>query len=169
MLRNRFMVFIFLLLLITAYSVEGLCSAESTEQEANSAISKAEGSLNSAYISVIEVEKAGGDVAGLVNGLNGALEYVSASKNFLAANEFDAAKADAERAEVISDSVAREAAVLRSLATSRGEIQFRDNLILSSLLAIAIALIGFRGWFVFKGHYLRRMAGMKPEVVRDEP
>jgi len=147
----------------------GLALCGSDVGGARSAMESAEETLASAYLSVLEAERAGGDISELVARLNGALEYLSGAERAFESGEYDEAVLSAGKAVEASDAIGSDAVALNQLAEYQGEIQFRSQLVISFELVYFTVLLGFLGWSLFKDYYLRRMRGLKPEVAADEP
>jgi hypothetical protein len=156
-------------MIIAAFSLQSLCPVWAGEMEAVSEISRAKDSLKSAYLSVLDAERAGGDISELVARLNTALEYFSEAERAFGSGEYDSAVLLAEKVAEASNGILEEAVRLRGAAELQGEISFRNQLILSSGVVCSTVLFGFLGWRRFKDYYVRRMMGMRPEVSVDEP
>ncbi len=139
------------------------------ESEAGSRISQAEGSLEVAYLSVLEAKRAGGDVSELVALLNTALEYNSEAERALESGEYNAAVQLAGKAVDASNVVLDADVSLVFVAKRVKEEIFRNQLFLSFRDVSFIVLFGFLGWRLFKGYYVQRVMGYRPEVVADEP
>ena len=138
------------------------------EAEAVSRISQAEDSIKAAYLSVLEAERAGGDVSELVVRLNDVLGYFSGAERALEAGEYDPAVFLAEKVIEGSNVVLSDGTRLRSSAELHGEIVFRNQVVLSFLVVCFTVMFGFLGWGFFKGYYVRRLMGLRPEVSVDE-
>jgi len=147
----------------------GFALCESDVEGARSALESAEEAVASAYVLVLEAEGAGGEISELVARLNDALEYLSGAERAFESGEYDGAVLSAGRAVEASDAVGRDAVALKRLAEVRGEIQFRNLMVISFGLAVITVLLGILGWSLFKGYYLRRVRGLRPEVSADEP
>ena len=156
--------FIFTLVFFTP-SVSQVLGAE---LEAVSSISQAEDSLGAAFLSVLEAERAGGDVSELVARLNVILGYRSKAERALEEGEYETAVFLAEKVIEGSNVLVDDGMRLRSSAELHGKTVFRNQVILSFVVILFTILIGFRGWGLFKGYYVRRMMGLRPEVVADE-
>ena len=147
----------------------GFALCESDVEGARSALESAEEAVASAYRSVLEAEGAGGEISELVARLNSALEYLSGAERAFESGEYDGAVLSAGKAVEASDAIGSDAVALKRLAEVRGEIMFRNQLVLSILLVSLTVSLGFLGWSLFKGYYLRRVRGLRPEVSADEP
>lgn len=154
--------------LILISSSYGFALGESDVEGARSAMESAEEALVSAYLSVLEAERAGGDISDLVSSLYDALEYLSGAERAFESGEYDEAILSARKAVEASDAVGSDAVGLRLLAEYQSEIQFRNQLVTSFMLITFTVLLGFLGWSLFKDYYLRRMMGLRLEVVVDE-
>jgi len=155
-------------MITTALSLHSVCPVWAGEIEAVSEISRAENSLNSAYLSVLEAERAGGDISELVTSLNNALELYSESKNAFESGEYERAVLTAEKVVEASNIIQDDAVGLRGAAELHGKVSFRNQLFISLGAVCSIVVFGFLGWRRFKEYYLKRMMGMRPEVVVNE-
>jgi hypothetical protein len=172
MIRNREFVRVFSLLLIILILIsptDDFALCESDIESARSMLESAEGALASAYLSIVEAERSGGDISPLVMAFNGALNDLSAGRRALDAGDYELASDLASEAVDLSDMVTEEAVLLRHIAEYEGEIEFRNRLILAFMSVYLIVLLGFLGWRLFRVNYLLRMGLMKPEVAVDEP
>ena len=172
MIPNRGFVRIFLLVsmvltLISPSYYFALCELD--VGAAKSTIERAEEALASAYLSVLQAERAGEDPSELVTRLNNALEYLDGAERAFESGEYDRTVLSAGKAVEVSYAVEDDAVALKRLAEYRGEILFRNRLVLSLLLIFQTVLLGFLGWVLFKGYYIQRMMGLRPEVPADEP
>jgi len=147
----------------------GVPQALGSAVEAVSRISQAEDSIEAAYLSVLEAERAGGDVSDLVARLNVVLGYHSRAERALQAKEYDIAVFLAEKIIEASNVVLDDGVRLQSSAELHGKTMFRNQVILSFVVILFTIMIGFRGWSLFKGYYVRRLMGLRPEVSVDEP
>ena len=158
-----------LLLIITAvFSLQSLCPVWAGEMEAVSEISLAEDFLKTAYLYVLDAERAGGDISELVARLNTALEYFFEAERAFGSGKYDSAVLLAGWVVEISDVILDDAVGLRGVAELQGEVAFRNQLLISFGVVCFTIVFGFVGWRRFKDYYVRRMMGMRPEVVVDE-
>ena len=146
----------------------GFALCESDVEGARSAVESAEEAVASAYVLVLEAEGTGGEISELVARLNDALEYLSGAERAFESGEYDGAVLSAGKAVEASDAVGSDAVGLKRVAEVYGEFQFRNRMVISFGLAVITVLLGFLGWSLFKGYYLRRVIGLRPEVASDE-
>lgn len=144
----------------------GLC--ESDVENARSAMESAEDALGSAYRSLLKAERSGGDVSDLVMVLNTALLYYSEARKAFVSGEYERAIRLAGNVVEASNAVLEADFSVMVVAVHLGWVEFRNQLFLSSSVVCFIILFGFLGWRLFKGFYVRRMMGLRPEVVTDE-
>jgi hypothetical protein len=156
------------LIAVYALSFVHFCSAEVNEQDASLAVSRADEAIKAAYGAVVEAEKAGGDVSSLVSELNRALDGFSEGKMAFDSGTYDVALPLVEGAIEISDGVLNSAVWLKRLAEYIREVTFRNRLVITAVVVCFIVAFGFAGWSLFKDYYLRRVMGLRPEVVVDE-
>ena len=142
--------------------------ARGDQKEAEMRCSQAEDSMEAAYLSILEAERAGVDVSKLVVLLNTALEYYSEAERALDSGEYDAAVQLAGEAVEASNVVLDADISLMFVAERVEEEVFRNQLFLSFGAVCFTVLFGFLGWRQFKGYYVQRVMGLRPEVVADE-
>jgi len=139
------------------------------ESEAVLRVSQAEDSLGAAYLSVLEAERAGGDVSELVVVLNTALEYYSEAERLIEAGEYGAAVFLVRKA-VEASNVVLDVDFSLLVVVEHVEVAPHWNQIILSFGAVFfIILLSFLGWRRFKIYYIRRVLGSGLEVVVDEP
>lgn len=160
---------LFSIILILVSPICGSALCESDAEDARSAVESAEEALGSAYLSVLEAERAGGDVSGLVASLNDALEERSRAERAFESGEYDAAVLLAGGVAEGSGAVLDDAVRLRGYAELSGKIALRNQMVISFEIIYFTIIFGFLGWSLFRDRYLRRMMGLRPEVVADEP
>ena len=163
---KRFSVLFFVFALV--FFIPCVSRVVGAESEAITRVSQAEDSLEVAYLSVVEAERAGVDVSELVVLLNAALEYYSEAERALESGEYDAAVQLAGEAMEASNVVLGADISLMFVAERVEEEAFRNQLLLSFGAVCFIVLFGFLGWRLFKGYYVRRVMGLRSEVVADE-
>jgi len=161
--------FVFLLVLFVFVSAVSVFEASAlSENGAASAIEKAEGLMFSAHEAVLEAERAGANVSGLLARLNVAGEGLAQAHVSYRLGDFDGAARSAELCSQIGEEVMVEAYELRGLALEEAVQCFRWTMI-RSILGVAIAVgASYLGWRIFKRRYFRRVLGMKPEVISSE-
>ena len=141
---------------------------EIIESDAVLILSETEDSLVNAYISLLEIERAGGDITELVKILNTATGYYSEALRLFESGEIVLAVELADKA-IDSSNVILETDVrmMFIIEIFRG-IGFRNQLYIAIGIRGIIILLSFLGWKVFKKFYLRKINGFKPEVSVDE-
>lgn len=140
----------------------------SGEDVAASAVSRAEQALASAYEAVLEAERAGANVSGLLARLSEAGELLAQAHISYRLGDFDGAARFADLCGQIGEEVRVEAYNLRSSAMEEAVQHFRWTMI-GSILSVAIIIgASFMGWRIFKLRYCRRVLGMRPEVAKGE-
>ena len=168
---NRNFIRIFSLIsivLIVILPIYGFAFCESEFELAMSKMESAEDALGSAYRFLLKAEKAGGDVSDLVMVLNTALLYYSGARKAFVSGEYEKAIQLAGNVVEASNAVVEADFSVMVVALHLGEAEFRKQLLISSGVVFSIIFLGFLGWNMFKGYYLRRMMGLRPEVVTDE-
>lgn len=156
------------ILLAIVFPIFVLEAAASSMDEANSAIRHAEETAVSAYEAVLEAERAGGNVSGLLVRLDDAGELLAKARVEYGLEKFEETILSANNCSRIAESIEMEAEKLQAEANeSRVIISWLTGT--GSLVGVAVVLFGsYWGWRVFKRRYIRRVLKMKPEVVKDE-
>ena len=143
----------------------GLAVCESSSEVAVLAIGGAEVEVSSAYRAVLEAEEAGANVQDLAVRLNNACDLLVWARVLYGVGDFDEAYRLANLCINVGEAVEIEAYNLRDLAFAQREWNFRLTIVLSFVSIGLIVCFSFFGWRVFKGRYVRKVLGMKPEVV----
>lgn len=139
--------------------------ASSTEDIAVSAINRAEEVIALAYQSVLEAEKAGANVSGLLTQLNVAGQLLAEARTSYRLEDFDRAVRSANLCYENGEKVRFDAQRLKDLATKDGRQLFWWTTVGSIVGVGAVIFGGFLGWQLFKRRYFQRMG---TEVVSDE-
>jgi hypothetical protein len=158
-----------LIVLIIVVPTQEFALCESGVERARSARELAEDSLKSAYLSVLEAERGGGDVSELVSGLKVAVGHYSEAKRAFESGDYDDAVILAEKTIEAANNISNDAARLRGAKKFQGEIAFGYWLFQSFGAMCIIVVSGYFGWSRFRGYYVRRLLGLRPEVSVDEP
>jgi hypothetical protein len=137
------------------------------ETEAISVISLAEDSLEAAFLSVLEIERSGGEISELVLLLNTALDYQSDAERFLEVGEYEKADFMARKVVEASNVIIEVDVGMQVVAEHVSEVGFMNQLYISLGVVCSTVLFGFLGWRQFKIYYIRNMTVSRPEVVLD--
>ena len=145
---------------ILMLSVSGL----SRQEEAASAISEADQSLAQAYNAVLEAERVGADVSGLLVKLNDAVGLLSEARKSFELGSFDEAVRFAQLSIEGGRGVVSGAESLEVDANSANVTRFWWFLVGSVLGLPIVVLASFVGYRYFKRLYYRRLLKMRPRV-----
>lgn len=141
--------FLCLFLLLSSTMV---CMAIS-EAEASSKIREAENAINSAYDEVLEAEKAGANIAGLLSILNDAGELFSRANLAYSIGDFDSAFDFAVWSKEKLNGFGAEADALRETAVQQHDWDFMFYVMGSIVGAIGVIFGGFVVWFFLRRRY----------------
>ncbi len=162
--------FSYLLIILLVFAVSAFVSPAlaADRESAAFAIQDADVEMVSAYEAVIEAESAGADVSGFSKLLKDAAQLLAQAHTSFRAGDFESATRFAGLSAEIGNEVEAKAYQLRDL--QRGLPVWHTWLtIVQSLFAVlAVVLLSFLAWSVFKRLYYRRADIMRPEVVSDE-
>ena len=136
--------------------------------DAEEALIEAENILSSAYVAVLEVEKDGGNVSGLLVKLDSGGNFLAEGQTCYRNGDFDGAVyyADLSVRNVIG--LIEEAGQLKALAISGYNERLFQTMAASGVAVVVIVLGSVVGWLIFKRRYFEKVLKMKPEVVKGE-
>ncbi|UCE16198.1 MAG: hypothetical protein JSV12_00850 [Candidatus Bathyarchaeota archaeon] len=124
-----------------------------SEDTATTSIERAENALVSAYQAVLDVERIGADVSGLLAELNEAGEFLAEANMEYRLEDFDEAARFADLGRDIGEEVESKTHELKNLAWSDGVQRMWLTMIGSVLGVILIALGSFWIWRFLKRRY----------------
>ena len=163
---SKFFVFSVFLFLLLSVSIRWVSAVD--EDVVALGLADAEEVLGSAYGAVLEAEEAGANVSGLLGRLSVGGGYLAEAYVWyrLGVSE-NASRFAGLCSEVVGD-VRSEAVGLKSEAHGLWELDFLVRMIWSVGGVIVVVFLGFVVWRVFRRRYLRRVLGLRPEVVSGE-
>jgi hypothetical protein len=153
-------------LLIVAIGV----SLQTTLVKANiesASIETANSSINQAFTNVLAAEKAGGNITQLLTRLNSAGELLAEAENAYQSGNTANVTAKAENARQIADQVNADAIKLRDVSLVESQNNFWLTLAFSVVGAVVFGIILLLVWRRFKRAHLKKLLGLKPEVVEN--
>jgi hypothetical protein len=131
-------------------------------------VAEAEEALVLAYDAVLEAEEAGANVSGLLGRLNVGGEYLAEAYVWVRLGDSEKASRFAGLCVEVVGDMRGEAVGLREEAHGWWVLDVIVRLIWSVFGLIVIVVVAFVVWRVFRRRYLKRVLGLKPEVVSDE-
>lgn len=134
----------FLLLLALSCLLLPMVSSEARAVGPREAILRAQSSVGEAYASVVEAEKAGGDVSRLVADLNGALGVLDLARRSYDVGDHDSAIRYAAEAEAKAAAIIDEARVVRDEASRRAS---NLNVLIAVSLVLCLVVLGVLSHF----------------------
>lgn len=158
---------ILLLVLVQISATLSQATAFDGNTEAVLAINTAEEVTGSAYQTVKEAEMAGADISGFSQLLRDAAQLLAQARTSFRVGDFDSAVRFASLTSEIGIEVETKASRLRELKRGLPVMQVWLTIVESILGVLAVILLSFWSWRVFKRLYYRRIRTAKPEVVSD--
>jgi len=149
----RFAFVLVLLFAAASQSFVPVTVAESSEDEATSALATAEGAVVSAYQAVSGAEEAGANVSGLLVRLNEAGEFLARARMAYRVDDFESAFDSAVQCQEKLNGFVVEANVLRETAIQERYMDFLVNVVGSVVGAVAVVCGGLVSWFFLKRKY----------------
>ena len=152
---------------VSSVSALGI-KAASVEESTLSAVEGVEETVADAYGAVLEAERAGADVSGLLNRLNEAGGYLALARMCLRTGNLEGAVGNASLSVQALDGLADDADVLREEAVKESGERAWMAIGGSAVGVVAVVCGGWLGWRWFKKRYYERTLEMGPEVVEGE-
>ena len=135
--------------------------------EASSSVGEADVAVRQAFNATLDAERAGANVSGLILRLNEAGTILGEAEIALGNGNSSEAAGKAGQCIGIAESVKGDADVLKASALDEAQTVFWTSLTFSVVSIAAFAVVLVLVWRRFKGGYVRKMLGMKPEVASD--
>jgi len=158
---------VLLLVLVQISATLSQAAALDGDSEAVLAISAAEEVTASAYQAVKEAEIAGADISGFSQLLKDAVQLLAQARTSFRVGDFDSAVQFASLTSEIGKEVETKASRLRELKRGLPVMQVWLTMVESFLAVLAVIVLSFWSWRVFKRLYYRRIRATKPEVASD--
>ena len=155
-----------ILVFAASLSVFGALAVDA--ESAASAVEKAEADIALAYRAVLEAERLGADVSGLLAQLNLAGEHLARAEVTFRVGDSEAAMSSADVCSEISEAVRIEADELWLEARREREMEAWLKLSGSILGVFVVGCGGFLAWRRFKRRFHSRILEMRPEVASTE-
>ena len=139
-------------------------SATGNQEVAASTISDAEQSMAQAYEAVLDAERFGADISGLLVRLNDAAALLSEARMAFDVADFEDATRFAESTSEVGYDVVDEAELLE-IEANNAQVHRSWWFMVTSALGVSVVLVAsLLGYEYFKRHYYRRLSKMKSRV-----
>ena len=139
-------------------------SATGNQEVAASTISEAERSMAQAYEAVLDAERFGADVSGLLVRLNDAAALLSEARMVFDVGDFEEATRFAESTSKAVYAVVDDAELLEIEAKNAQVHRSWWLMVISALGVSVVVVASLLGYGFFKRRYYRRLSKMKPRV-----
>jgi len=136
--------------------------------DASASVGEADVAVRQAFNATLDAERAGANVSGLILRLNEAGEILTEAEMALGTGNSSEAASKAVQCIGIAESVKGDAVVLKASALDEAQTVFWMSLTFSVVGIAVFVVVLMLVWRWFKGGYVRKMLGMKPEVAHDE-
>jgi hypothetical protein len=133
-------------------------------EDATAAVASADSTLQVAFVTVSDAERAGANVSGLIARLNEAGSALTSARVALDAGNYSGAASLAALSEGLADAVAADAAVSKDNAVTQAS-HWWVTVSLSLVGSASLLAVLFLLWRRFKRLYKDRVLGGRPEVV----
>ncbi len=142
-----------------------VCFAVSADA-AGSALDQAERDLSSAFVAVADAGDSGADVAGLLERLSVAGDYLSGARVAYRVGDYERAYSDSVACSSTLDGVVSDAMQLQASAENERSEGMLLAVVGSGVGLVLLSVLGLLGWRYLSKWYLRRAMDLKP-VVED--
>lgn len=159
--------FLLLLVLLVFTSSVGSAFCTATSDEASLKLSEAESALRRAFVAVLDAERAGADVSGLMLELNLAGGNLTWAQNAYRSEDFSGVAGAADQCSSLADKIVSGTSLLKGSALAEAQDSEWRMLAFSGIGGLAFALVLFLVWVMFRRSYSRKLLGSKPEVGSD--
>jgi len=129
-------------------------------QAANTAVERA-------FNAVLDAEKAGANVTGLLAQLNTAAGVLAQAENSFRTGDFNTSAVQADNVLPIAQEVTNSAQDAKQTALVSGQNAFWFTIAFTEVGASVFVLVLFLVWRRFKRGYIKKLPGLKPEVVEN--
>jgi hypothetical protein len=164
----KFSSILIMLLVFASLFLVPMAVAETSKDQAASALANADEAVSSAYQAVSKAEESGANVSSLLVRLNVAGEYLANADIQYRLGKFENATRFANLCYSVGEEVKNEAVDSKNQAYSLGVTDLVVKMTVSMLGVVVIVFLSFFVWGAFKRRYQKRVLGMKPEVVSGE-
>ena len=134
--------------------------------EAGAVLDQAERDLSSAFVAVAEAGDSGADVAGLLERLSVAGDYLSGARVAYRVGDYERAYSDSIACSSSLDGVASDAMQLQAAVENERSEGMLFAVVGSGVGLVLLCILGLLGWRYLSKWYLRRAMDLKP-VVED--
>ena len=123
--------------------------------------------IDQAFNAVLDAEKTGANVTGLLAQLNVAGSEIAQAENSYRAENFSGAATLANRVLPIAQAVTASAQNAKQAALVSDRNNFWFTIAFSGIGAVVFVLVLFLIWRRFKRSYMKKLLGFKPEVIEN--
>jgi len=127
----------------------------------------ANNAIDSAFNAVMDAEKAGANVTGLLVKLNVAADDLSQAENSYQSGDFNAAAVQADSVLPIAQEVTTSAQNAQQTSSVSNQNGFWFTIAFSEIGATLFVLVLFLAWRKIKSNYMKKLPGLKPEVAEN--
>jgi hypothetical protein len=160
----RWWVNVFAVLAVVCLMFSVPCGLTVGAEEASVAVADADGALRGAFGAVLDAERAGANVSGLIGRMNEAGVALTGARVALAAGNYSDAVSRAGECRGLADGVVLDAGVLKNDAAAQASLWW-VTVLLGVTGSVVFVVILFLVWRRFKRYYADRLLGSRPEVV----
>ena len=140
--------------------------ADAQTDQTESKLQAANGAVEQAFNAVLDAEKVGANVTGLLAQLNVAAGVLAQAENSFRTGDFNTSATQADSVLPIAQEVTNSAHAKQAALVS-GQNAFWFTIAFTEIGASVFVLVLFLVWRRFKRGYMKKLFGLKPEVVEN--
>jgi CHASE3 domain sensor protein len=141
--------------------------ADAQTDQTESKLQAANGAVEQAFNAVLDAEKVGANVTGLLAQLNVAAGVLAQAENSFRTGDFNTSATQADSVLPIAQEVTNSAQDAKQTALVSGQNAFWFTIAFTEIGAFVFVLVLFLVWRRFKRGYMKKLLGLKPEVVEN--
>ncbi len=164
-MNKRVNIIVVLSLLLVLVIIPSLCVSFTKASNESESIDAANSSINQAFTSVYDAQKAGANVTGLLTRLNTAGVLLAQADNAYHAGNLSNVTASADNARSIANQVNNDALNLKNDSINRSQNNFLLTCLFSFSAALIFVVVLLLAWRRLKRSYMKKLLDLKPQSV----
>jgi hypothetical protein len=159
---KKIALFSFALFIVFSWSIHTCFAVE--QDDAAQMLAKAENDLSSAYTSVVDAERVGADVSGLLIGLRSAGVLLASANNTYRKGDYENAYLLALNCSDTVENMVNEALAMRLETEETHRMKLFCNVGFSSIGISVLSVSSFFGWRLLKKRHHKQILRMEPQM-----
>jgi predicted PurR-regulated permease PerM len=167
-IRQKLLSITLLVILALSLCLIVICPAAAQTDQTTSKLQAANTAVNQAFTAVLDAEKAGANVTGLLAQLNTAAGFLAQAENAYRTGDLSAAATQADSVLPIAQQVTSAAQSAKQAATASGKNAFWETIAFTIIGSVVFVYVLLLVWRRVKRSYIKNLSEAKPELVSNE-